>query len=533
MPPSIIQDLIPSSLKKQRIPNSTEAIKGSKKQIDFSINQSPFFDLIRDISKESKSNPLSMKTVFEQKNSAEIQFKTSNSFLSPSTSKSKKIVQGRTHTQEHPRCSTALICPIKIFSEKNNFSLPSKTPNTTNLEERKSDFILKSGNPRNELDEIKISTSPINLIIPNNSPQNANQPKSTIVDPNLKTQLEKWIHQGKVQIFTDSFPHDSSNLENISSLKNQPSTLHPQLFNQPEGKSVHPSKGDTQDLNKNSLQYTPPTLFQPDQTSQMQNISQKNSLPNESVTLPPKEYLIKEKSDALVAKNLPPETIINVANDTPLISQETNAQNQNATPFPVFPLSFFSKEMRIDPKIITEELKINSVVGKQPLAENIKASTLSKQNFQTTLQETTLRDKIQLIQHLKAQLKEMFRTGETHLFIKLTPDRLGTIDLKLDIDQEGKVLALFKTDTQETLGVLRKYESEFRQIFKESGLTMDLGGMSFGYSQQKFDPSQNPISDHKLSKNDLSTTEMDDEQTISYKPPTVPLSSHQHINIEI
>lgn len=97
----------------------------------------------------------------------------------------------------------------------------------------------------------------------------------------------------------------------------------------------------------------------------------------------------------------------------------------------------------------------------------------------------TMEEKIQTLQQVKSQMKAALQKGETHLLVKLTPDDLGKVDIKLDISKDGNVSAFFRAENRETMVLLSKYADDFRQIFGDSGLTSDMSGMNFSSSDQQ------------------------------------------------
>lgn len=279
------------------------------------------------------------------------------------------------------------------------------------------------------------------------------------VDPHLKTQIEGWIREGKVQIMSLAPEENSTLQKSHPSLETSFLDLHPQV-------SDLPIITDT----------TQARIISENIPLQEQNAA--HSLSAE------KSPFRQDMSDVDTQEDqTDSEGLIGIKDITFLSKGKAPPQQPSAPiiPFSTSAVSFKAEGGEGLKGNASEEMKINALQGKENGSSSIKSSSPFKKTLHLGMQ-----GKIELIQHLKTQMKGMIQSGETHLLIKLTPDRLGSIDLKLDIDREGKVAAFFNTDSSETLDMLKKYELEFRQIFKDAGLNMDSGGMFFGSSQQSF-----------------------------------------------
>lgn len=92
-------------------------------------------------------------------------------------------------------------------------------------------------------------------------------------------------------------------------------------------------------------------------------------------------------------------------------------------------------------------------------------------------------------QHARENLAMTIKKGiddeSTQIRIKMSPERLGTVDVAMDIAQDGTVNAVIGTDRQDTYDWLRRDASSLQDMLQEAGLKMGQGGLSFAYHDQR------------------------------------------------
>lgn len=99
--------------------------------------------------------------------------------------------------------------------------------------------------------------------------------------------------------------------------------------------------------------------------------------------------------------------------------------------------------------------------------------------------------------------------GERQFEIRLSPDSLGKIEVKLDINADGSVRTHFIVERPETLQLLRNDTRKLEQAFSEAGLATDSSGpnlslrsdgegqRAFQQRQQDQPPARNPSPEEK------------------------------------
>jgi hypothetical protein len=92
-------------------------------------------------------------------------------------------------------------------------------------------------------------------------------------------------------------------------------------------------------------------------------------------------------------------------------------------------------------------------------------------------------------QHARENLAMTIKKGmddeNTQIRIKMSPERLGTVDVAMEIAQDGTVNAVIGTDRQDTYDWLRRDASSLQDMLQQAGLKMGQGGLSFAYHDQR------------------------------------------------
>lgn len=337
------------------------------------------------------------------------------------------------------------------------------------------------------------------VMLPNISHELKNHETQNQLKENIDPQLDQWIQQGKVQII---------NLNNKTSANNSP---------------IHSIPIMTQDLTSSPQKTLQETIL----PIQQEMIKEEKPLLNQ---LSFKNHVQETSPDKINETN---ENGIHNSTQTEIQQQKPLQENPQGNTSTITPLLQQQKAPQENTSLKSEEQKL----GNLSINELQKGAALTNKTTTVAAQKNTvtLQEKIAAIQLVKNQLKETLQKGETHLLIKLSPDDLGKIDLKMDITKDGTVVALFKSDTQETMALLKKHEAEFRQIFSDSGLNMGSSTMHFSNSEQQT-PFPNEIAP-QTQKNDGMTYGQEDinDKIISINNPGhfTETATNKTINIQV
>jgi hypothetical protein len=88
-------------------------------------------------------------------------------------------------------------------------------------------------------------------------------------------------------------------------------------------------------------------------------------------------------------------------------------------------------------------------------------------------------------ENLAMTIKQGIQDDNTKIRIQMSPERLGTVDVAMDIAQDGTVNAVIGADRQETYDWLRRDASSLQELLQQAGLKMGQGGLSFAYHDQR------------------------------------------------
>ena len=210
-----------------------------------------------------------------------------------------------------------------------------------------------------------------------------------------------------------------------------------------------------------------------------------------------------KKKSALTASPVTKE--IAAVNDTPkdttpvrLASFEGSAQN---TTDPVKALEFstvadasplkvegFGTPHRQDtPLAENGPLSMPTASLSQPLSPMTDTTAGSSQRMMAFHQAAALTP--METQHARENLAMTIKKGmddeNTQIRIKMSPERLGTVDVAMEIAQDGTVNAVIGTDRQDTYDWLRRDASSLQDMLQQAGLKMGQGGLSFAYHDQR------------------------------------------------
>jgi flagellar hook-length control protein FliK len=76
-------------------------------------------------------------------------------------------------------------------------------------------------------------------------------------------------------------------------------------------------------------------------------------------------------------------------------------------------------------------------------------------------------------------LHQAVKAGDDHIQIQLQPADLGAVDVKLNINHDGRVTMVVSADRSDTLNLLKQDSSSLTQALRDAGLQADSGSLSF------------------------------------------------------
>jgi flagellar hook-length control protein FliK len=76
-------------------------------------------------------------------------------------------------------------------------------------------------------------------------------------------------------------------------------------------------------------------------------------------------------------------------------------------------------------------------------------------------------------------LKQAVKDGSNEIQIQLKPASLGAIDVKLNVNHDGRLTAVISADRSDTLNLLKQDSSNLQQSLRDAGFSTDSGSLSF------------------------------------------------------
>ena len=97
-------------------------------------------------------------------------------------------------------------------------------------------------------------------------------------------------------------------------------------------------------------------------------------------------------------------------------------------------------------------------------------------------------------EQVAVQIRSSLKSGQDMIRVKLNPEALGHVEVRMEVAQDGKVTALVTAEKPETLDLLRQDSRSLERALQEAGLKADSGSLSFdlkgGNSHQTADGGQ-------------------------------------------
>jgi flagellar hook-length control protein FliK len=88
-------------------------------------------------------------------------------------------------------------------------------------------------------------------------------------------------------------------------------------------------------------------------------------------------------------------------------------------------------------------------------------------------------------------LKQALNADNNEIRIQLKPASLGTIDVKLNVGQDGRINAVISADRSDTLNMLKQDSGTLQQALKDAGLNADSSSLSFNLNSNAQSFAQN------------------------------------------
>jgi flagellar hook-length control protein FliK len=109
-------------------------------------------------------------------------------------------------------------------------------------------------------------------------------------------------------------------------------------------------------------------------------------------------------------------------------------------------------------------------------------------DFARILQQARMPVVDQVIVHMKAGLEN----GDSKINIRLHPEELGRLEIKLNVDMSGKTVVSITADNKSTLDLLQRDARGLERALADAGLKTDAGSLSFNLRGGQHEQGQAP-----------------------------------------
>ena len=124
----------------------------------------------------------------------------------------------------------------------------------------------------------------------------------------------------------------------------------------------------------------------------------------------------------------------------------------------------------------------NSTLGTAALAGNVRAEAKA-QTSETSFRDVYKGMSKEVIDQVKVNITKSAVKGVDNIEIKLKPEDLGHIEVKMQISKDGKLHAHIISSRPETMDILQREAGSLEKAFNEAGFDMDSGSLSFSFRE--------------------------------------------------
>ena len=89
----------------------------------------------------------------------------------------------------------------------------------------------------------------------------------------------------------------------------------------------------------------------------------------------------------------------------------------------------------------------------------------------------------EVIDQVKVNITKSAVKGVDNIEIKLKPEDLGHIEVKMQISKDGKLHAHIISSRPETMEILQREAGSLEKAFNDAGFDMDSGSLSFSFRE--------------------------------------------------
>ena len=122
-----------------------------------------------------------------------------------------------------------------------------------------------------------------------------------------------------------------------------------------------------------------------------------------------------------------------------------------------------------------------NLAGTETAAHNLKAEGSVQGDNKTTFRDVYKGMSREVAEQVKVNITKSAVKGVDSIEIKLKPEELGHIEVKMQISKDGKLQAHIISSRAETMDMLQKELPTLEKAFADAGFSLDNGSLSFSF----------------------------------------------------
>jgi flagellar hook-length control protein FliK len=96
-----------------------------------------------------------------------------------------------------------------------------------------------------------------------------------------------------------------------------------------------------------------------------------------------------------------------------------------------------------------------------------------------------------IVDQISVKISKALQAGSDRISVQLRPSELGRVDVKMDVGNDGRVLAVVTADNKDTLELLKRDSSDLQRSLEDAGMQLDSGDLSFNLRGEEHDMAEN------------------------------------------
>lgn len=151
---------------------------------------------------------------------------------------------------------------------------------------------------------------------------------------------------------------------------------------------------------------------------------------------------------------------------------------------------------RADIPIQSTQPTVSDPLGAGPNSSNSNQSSQRAQQQEAPQAPRRAIPPQEVTGQVAVQIKKAIGQGADHIKIQLKPAELGRVEVKLEVTEDGRAMAIVSAERPETLDLLQRDASGLRQALQDAGLSTDSNSLSFNNLRNEAGKFEQQLAEH-------------------------------------